>query len=201
VGAGIALIPGGEVVGGAIAFVGAGVSFVTGLIQERRDDDARQADTESLLKQVLAGTPGLTSAQVDTAARRLAGTEANLDGIARDAQLTPDQLVRLAASQPALDGLSSRDLDQVAKYSGLSGQAFVDWVARLSPQALNQLQSGVVTELKNGIEQGARQTAYQEALRAHDYEGKDFATVEAQVYQREYEKQMKDMLRGQGLIP
>jgi hypothetical protein len=202
VGAGVALLgPGGAVVGAALNFAGAGISLLSGLIQGRIDDDHRKDEMRGLLEKVLADTTSLSPADRASAASRLARTEANLQAVQQDAGLTPEQLVQLAVQQPALDGMYGWELDQVAKYSGLQGQAFVAWASGLGDRPLQQWQSGVVTELRQGVERNAGRIANEQAMRAHDFDGKDFATVYAQVYQQELEKEMKDMLRGQGMIP
>lgn len=207
VGGAIALVPGGQALGGALALIGTGISLVTGFIQGIRDDNARKAEQKELLIGVLTSgakdpkSPyyGLTTQQIEDAAARLSNTGADLNKLAQDAGLSPGQLVQLAVSTPVMGEGYFRAMNEIGRLSGLRGQAFVDWV-----KSQKDLDQKLLTWVTSGMEGSIQQSAGMEAQRYAEAElakGNDFGAAYERKYHEVYDRQLREMMKAQGLVP
>jgi hypothetical protein len=202
VGGAIALIPGAQAVGAAIAVVGAGISIVTGLIHGHQQSEARQREQEALLTQVFTDASkdpksplyGLSEDQVKQAAENLVATGADLNGLATQTRLSPDQLVRLAADFPIGHAYAGA-LNEIARASGLTGRAFMDWLKKVGPGGVDELlYTWALDRYGDLASSEARRAAHEHATRVHDVEGGDFAEAYEKKYQEVYQRMLEQFL-------
>ncbi len=207
VGSAIALFPGGELVGGAVIFAGAAVSLVTGFIQGIEDDNARKDDEKKLLGQVFAdsaaqpGDPlyGTSDQQRADAAARIANTGADLNKLAKDGQLTPEQIVQMAIKTPVMGESYFNSMNDIARLSRLKGQDFVNWVT--SQKDLDyKLMDWMSVKGMADPSQSAGQIANDEAM-AKGLTGQAFADYYQKRYQELYDRDLSAMLQAKGLLP
>lgn len=198
VGGAIALVPGAQAVGAAIAVVGAGISIVTGLIHGHQQSEARQKEQRELLTTVLTEASKdpksplyrLSAEQVKRAAENLVSTGADLNALATQTRLSPDQLVRLAADFPIGQAYAGA-LNEVAQASGLTGRAFMDWLKKVGPAGVDALlYTWAIDGYGNMAKDEARRVAHDHATRVHDVEGGDFAKA----YDAKYQEVLQNML-------
>lgn len=207
IGGAVALIPGGQVPGAVIGAIGAGISLVTNFIQGRNEDNARKAEQQELLIGVLTSgakdpkSPyyGLSEQQVRDVAARLSNTGADLNKLAQDAGLTPGQLVQLAVSTPVMGERVFHSMNEIARLSGLEGQAFLDWVKGM-PDLEDKLYRWISLNVEGGIIQsaGMQADAYAQAELA---KGNDYAEAYERKYRELYDQQLRGLMQAQGLIP
>lgn len=207
VGAGIALLPGGELIGGGLAILGGAVSIISNFAQGIFDSNDRKDEEKELLKGVFADSAqdktsplyGLTQKQIDDASARLANTGVNLADLAKDAQLSPDQLVRLAIATPVMGESFFKPMNEIARLGGLKGQVFVDWVGKQ-----DDLESKLLSWQTSGIEGNVQMSAGQQAndyAMSQNLRGQDFADAYRKKYQEIYDRDLSAMLKAQGLLP
>jgi hypothetical protein len=201
-GGAIALVPGAQAVGAAIAVVGVGISLVTGLIHGHQQSQERRREQEELLTTVFTEASkdpksplyGLTAEQVERAAENLLSTGADLNALATQTRLSPDQIVRLAADFPIGQAYAGA-LNEVARASGLTGRAFMDWLKEVGPGGLDELlYTWAIDGYGNMAANEARRAAHEHATRVHDVEGGNFADAYDKKYQEVYQRMLEQFL-------
>jgi hypothetical protein len=143
--------------------------------------------------------------QVDTVVKRIMDSNINLNKLAKGADLTPEQVVKLVESTPELGEKALADaLPEMAALSGLKGDAFVEWVNKLentAPGLGNQLnafnRSGGVGGAREAGNTAA-QTWYADHPNATQEE-KDAGGPQA--YRDAYDNYLKEHLKNAGLLP
>jgi hypothetical protein len=208
-GAALALVPGLDVVGGALAFIGTGISLITGWIDEANKEDDRKDEAKALLTSVFENSAkappdplgGLSNQDCANAAARIVNTGADVTQLAKDAGLTPAQLVKLAVATPVMGEPFAAPLNEIAKYSGLKGQAFVDFLTKMGNGTLEEK---LITWQTSSIESGAQTSAGEQAdwyAQSELNKGNDYATAYERKYQEIFDRQISGLLKAQGLIP
>lgn len=211
VGGAIALVPGAQAVGAAIAVVGAGISIVTGLIHGHQQSEARKREQRELLTGIFTEASkdpksplyGLTADQVKAAAENLVSTGADLNALATTTRLSPDQIVRLAADFP-IGHTYAGGLDEVARASGLTGRAFMEWLKKVGPEGVDELlYTWAIDRYGDLATDEARRQAHDEAMRIFNTQGGNFAEIyEAQLKaltQRKLEEALENLVRRLGV--
>lgn len=196
IGGAVALFPGGQGVGLALAVIGKGVGLLAGLIQGAHDEQARRDETQRILETIFAqpGGPlaGLPESERRTIAERLAQSTADLGALASAGGLSPADVISLAREFPELADASFSRLTAVADVTGARGPAFVqllrDAKARLGESFGPWLEACLGEEAAIGRDQRASLEAQGAATRAVAQTGEDYVTA----YEREYQRLLQE---------
>ena len=206
-GAAVALFPGGQVIGGGLFAVGVATRVISAFVDNIIHSHDQQDDEKKLLGETFDDYQNdptsvlskMTQQQRQDVAARIANSTASISDLAKDADLTPDQLQQFAANTPSLGEVWGKRLNDIARLSGLKGQAFVDDMSNLGKKV------DVSYQLEDLLGFPDRKSEAQaQAGQEADWKnltGQERVDFETKRTQELYDQQTRIDLQSRGLLP
>ncbi|MBL8950084.1 MAG: hypothetical protein JNK82_04865 [Myxococcaceae bacterium] len=188
----------------ATAIAGAVTALGGHVYGEYKDVKELKEDKKKFLTGIFADS-GMPPADAEKLAKRIAESELDLNQLATNAGLTPDQVLEVMKSTPALESPHlAAALPDLARLSGLKGAAFVEWlksVDQKAPGLGNALETLHRTGGVASAEQSGNDRAAQWVAANPNVTGAEREKGIAQAYREGYDETLKAQAKNAGLLP